>query len=451
MSYIPHTDQDRREMLATIGVGNSEDLFADIPAPFRFPELNLPAALSELEVSKLAQELAEMNDDLDHHPSFLGAGVYNHFIPAVVPHLLSRGEFYTAYTPYQPEVSQGTLTAGFEYQTMLCDLTGMEVANVSMYDGASALAEAALMAVRVSRGRRTKILVSRVVHPEYRQTLRTYTQGMDLPVHEIGFDPEGPTGGRTDLTVLEDKIDEQTAAVAVQYPNFLGVIEDLAAIAQVTHNAGALLIVNANPIALGLLKPPGALGADIVVGEGQPLGIPPSFGGPYLGLFAARKKFMRSMPGRIIGQTTDTQGRRGFVLTITTREQHIRREKATSNICSNEALMALAATIYMATMGKQGMCEVAELCYHKAHYAAAQINALDGYSLAFQAPFFHEFAIRASRPAAQLRDILAEAGIIGGYDLGRAYPDLRDSMLFCATERNTRTDIDLLVEVLAAT
>ncbi|NOZ07038.1 MAG: aminomethyl-transferring glycine dehydrogenase subunit GcvPA [Chloroflexi bacterium] len=450
MSYIPHTEQDRREMLAAIGVGDSKDLFTDIPSPYRFPPLNLPAALSELEVSKLAQKLAEMNDDLDHHPSFLGAGVYNHFIPAVVPHLMGRGEFYTAYTPYQPEVSQGTLTAGFEYQTMLCDLTGMDVANVSMYDGASALAEAAIMAVRASRGRRTKILVSSAVHPEYRQTLQTYMQGMALPVQEIGFDPEGPTGGRTDLTVLEKEIDDQTAAVAVQYPNFFGVIEDLAGIARVAHDAGALLIVSANPIALGLLKPPGELGADIVTGEGQPLGIPPGFGGPFLGLFAARKKLMRSMPGRIIGETKDTKGRRGFVLTMTAREQHIRREKATSNICSNEALMALAATIYMATMGKQGVREVAELCFHKAHYAAEQIDALDGYSLMFRAPFFHEFAVRGPKPAAELANDLSEAGIIGGYDLGRDYPDLRDTMLFCVTEQNTRADIDLLVEVCRA-
>ena len=450
MSYIPHTGQDRQEMLAAIGVGDSKDLFTDIPSPYRFPSLNLPPALSELEVSKLAQELAEMNDDLDHHPAFLGAGVYNHFIPAVVPHLLSRGEFYTAYTPYQPEVSQGTLTAGFEYQTMLCDLTGMDVANVSMYDGASALAEAAIMAVRASRGRRDKILVSSAVHPEYRQTLRTYAQGMALPVHEIGFDPEGPTSGRTDLTVLEEAIDDQTAAVAVQYPNFFGAIEDLANIARVTHEAGALLIVSANPIALGMLKPPGALGADIVTGEGQPLGIPPGFGGPFLGLFAARKKLMRSMPGRIIGETKDTKGRRGFVLTMTAREQHIRREKATSNICSNEALMALAATIYMATMGKQGMREVAELCYHKAHYAAERIGALDGYSLVFRAPFFHEFAVRGPKPAAELASDLSEAGIIGGYDLGRDYPDLRDTTLFCVTERNTRADIDLLAEVCEA-
>jgi glycine dehydrogenase subunit 1 len=451
MSYIPHTDQDRRAMLDAIGVTSADDLFVDIPDQYRFPALNLAEPLSELEASKALQELAEMNDDLDHHPSFLGAGVYNHFIPAVINHLLSRGEFYTAYTPYQPEVSQGTLTAGFEFQTMLCELTGMDVANVSMYDGASALAEAALMAIRASRGRRTKVVIASTVHPEYRQTVRTYTQGMDIPVHEVGFDVDGPTGGRTDLTALEREVDDQTACVAVQYPNFFGVIEDLEAMARTAHGAGALLVVAVNPIALGLLKSPGELGADIVVGEGQPLGIPPSFGGPYLGLFAARQKFMRSMPGRIIGQTTDREGRRGFVLTITAREQHIRREKATSNICSNEMLMTLAATIYLATMGKQGLRDVAELCYHKAHYAAERIGALAGYDLAFRAPFFHEFAVRSTQPAAELDTRLAEAGIIGGFDLARAYPDMTDVTLFCVTERNTREEIDTLVEVLAET
>lgn len=444
MSYIPNTDVDRARMLEAIGLTSIEELFADIPEEVRFPPLDLPAPLSEMEVARLLGELAERNADLDHHACFLGAGAYRHFVPAVVDHILGRGEFYTCYTPYQPEVSQGTLTAIFEYQTLVCQLTGMEVANASMYDGASALAEAALMACRVTR--REGIVASEAIHPEYRQVLRTYTQGIGLEIRSAGYVKDAPWG-RTDLAQLRDLTDEETACVIVQYPNFFGVIEDLAAVGEIAHERGALFVVCADPIALGLLRPPGDCGADIVVGEGQALGSPPSFGGPYLGLFATRMKYVRQMPGRVVGRTRDTQGRRGFVLTLQTREQHIRREKATSNICTNEALMALAATVYLAAMGKGGLRRAAELCYHKAHHAAARIAELPGFEVLSE-PFFKEFVVRMPRPPAEVNAQLLERRIIGGYDLGRAYPELANSMLLCVTEMNTREEIDALVTAL---
>jgi glycine dehydrogenase subunit 1 len=401
--------------------------------------------LNEMEVVRLLAELAEENADLDHYACFLGAGAYRHFAPAVVDYILRRGELYTCYTPYQPEVSQGTLTAIYEYQSMVCQLTGMEVANASMYDGASALAEAALMAARITR--RDKVILSAAVHPEYRQVVRTYTQGMGLEVHDAGYMVQDARWGHTDLAHLRDLVDEETACIAVQYPNFFGIIEDLEAVRAIAHEQGALFVVCADPIALGMLKPPGDYGADIVVGEGQALGWPTSFGGPYLGLFATLMKHVRQMPGRVIGQTTDSQGRRGFVMTLQTREQHIRREKATSNICTNEALMALAATVYLAAMGKGGLHKAAELCYHKAHYAAARIAELPGFEVLSE-PFFKEFAVRMPLPPAEINAHLLEQGIIGGYDLGRVYPELADSMLLCVTEMNTREEIDQLVEVL---
>lgn len=441
MSYIPNTDVERAKMLEAIGVNSIEALFEVIPAEKRFPALDLPLPLSEMEVTRLLRELAEKNADLDHSPCFLGSGAYRHFIPAVVGHILSRGEFYTAYTPYQPEISQGTLTAIYEYQTMVCQLTGMEVANASMYDGATALAEAALMSARITK--RDKVVVSSTLHPEYRQVLRTYTQGMELRIQDSGF---SIGDGRTDRQELERAVDEETACVLVQYPNFLGIIEDLAPLAEAAHGAGALFVVAVDPISLGMLKPPGDYGADIVVGEGQALGSPLSFGGPYLGLMACRKEHMRQMPGRLIGQTEDTKGRRGFVLTLQAREQHIRRERATSNICSNEALVALAATIYLATMGKHGLRQVAELCYHKAHYAAERVAALDGFELVFDAPFFKEFAVKMPLSSAEVNAKLLKRGIIGGYDLSQAYPELAEAMLLCVTEMNTKEEIDQLVQ-----
>ncbi|MFQ6015962.1 MAG: aminomethyl-transferring glycine dehydrogenase subunit GcvPA [Anaerolineae bacterium] len=444
MNYIPNTDRDRKLMLKVIGVDSVEELFADIPQEKRFPNLDLPEPLSEMEVARLINQMAERNADLGHHPCFLGAGAYHHFIPAVVGHLLSRGEFYTAYTPYQPEVSQGTLTAIYEYQTMVCQLTGMDVANASMYDGASALAEAALMAARITR--RDKVVVSSAVHPEYRDVVRTYTQGIGLEIKEAGYRRED--SGQTDLDQVGELVDEETACFMVQHPNFFGCLENLAGAVEIAHQKGALVAVCVDPIALGMLKPPGDYGADIVVGEGQGLGTPLSFGGPYLGLLACRQEYVRQLPGRIAGMTTDTEGRRGFVLTLQPREQHIRREKATSNICTNQALVALAATIYLGAMGKRGMRQVAELCYHKAHYAAERIAALDGFQLLFQAPFFKEFAVRTPQPPNEVNARLLQQGVIGGYDLSRTYPELGDAILFCVTEMNPRDEIDKLEKTL---
>jgi glycine dehydrogenase subunit 1 len=441
MSYIPNTDADRAAMLAAIGKSSIADLFADVPAAHRFPRLNLAPALSEMELARYFQEAAEQNRDATHTLNFLGAGAYQHFIPAAIGHIILRSEFYTAYTPYQPEVSQGTLTAIYEYQTLVCQLTGMDVANASMYDGSTAAAEAALMAARLTH--RDKIVVSAALHPEYRDVLKTFTQGLDLQIVTTAA-----SGGLTDLGALRAAVDDQTACVIVQYPNFFGAIEDLGAIGEVAHAKGALFIVDVDPMALGLLKSPGDFGADIVVGDGQAMGWGYNFGGPYLGLFACRKEHMRQMPGRLVGRTVDSQGRRGFVLTLQAREQHIRREKATSNICTNEALMALAATVYLSLVGKNGLKQVSELSYHKAHYAANAIAALPGYSMAFDAQFFKEFAVRTPKPVKAINEALLERNIIGGYDLSRRYADMRNTMLLCVTELHTKADIDKLVEAL---
>ncbi len=438
MPYIPHSDDDRRAMLAAIGVRSVEDLFEDVPGHVRFPSLNLPPALSEIEARWELGSLAGANFTAADGPCFLGAGAYHHFSPAVVDAVLRRGEFYTAYTPYQPEISQGTLQAIFEYQTMICALTGMEVSNASHYDGATATAEAVITAINVYRTKRRKVVISPYVHPEYRAVVRTYTQGMGLEV--IGDDEVGE---------LTDLLDQETACLIVQYPDFLGRIEELAPLAQAAHVVGALLVVVADPIALGLLRPPGEFGADIVVGEGQGLGAGLNFGGPYLGFFATREEYVRRMAGRLVGQTVDAEGRRGFVLTLSTREQHIRREKATSNICTNQGLMALAAAVYMAALGRCGMRQVAELCYHRAHYAAGQIDGLEGYVAVGERPFFKEFVVRCPRPVKEINDYLfGEWGIIGGYDLGRDYSHLADHMLLCVTEMNPREEIDTLVEAL---
>jgi len=443
MTYIPNTDADRAAMLEVIGKRSIEELFGDVPADKRFPRLNLAPALSEMELARYFQTAAEENRDATHTLNFLGAGAYQHFIPAAINHLILRGEFYSAYTPYQPEVSQGTLTAIYEYQSLICQLTGMDASNASMYDGSTATAEAALMAARLTH--RDKIVVSAALHPEYRDVIRTFSQGLSLPLHTA----QSVAGrGLTDLDALKAVVDEQTACVIVQYPNFFGAIEDLAAIGQLAHAKGALFIVCVDPIALGLLKPPGDFGADIVVGEGQAMGWGYNFGGPYLGLFACRKEHIRQMPGRLVGRTVDTQGRRGFVLTLQAREQHIRREKATSNICTNEALMALAATVYLSLVGKNGLRRVAELSYHKAHYAAQAIGALPGYAPAFDAPFFKEFVVRTPKPVAEINAALLRQNIIGGYDLSRAYPAQTHSMLLCVTELHTRQDIDQLVAAL---
>ena len=446
MPYIPNTDADRAAMLAAIGVDRIEDLFHDVPEEVAFPRLCLPEPLSELEIQQEMLMLSKANTALDHAVCFLGAGAYHHFIPSVVDQLVSRSEFYTAYTPYQPEISQGTLQAIFEYQSMICALTGMEVANASHYDGATSVAESVITALNVGRHRRKKVILSPTLHPQYRAVTRTYTQGMGLTL--VG-DSE-VSGGLPDLAAL---CDNDTACVVVQNPDFLGRLyspEDMRVLADTVHGCGALLVVAADPIGLGLFVPPGDYGADIVVGEGQPLGNTLSFGGPALGFFATRLKYVRSVSGRIVGETVDTQGRRGFVLALSTREQHIRRDKASSNICTNQALCALAAGIYLAAMGKRGLRQVAELCYHKAHYAASRIAALPGYEIIGEHPFFKEFVVHCPRPADQmLRQLLDEWDILGGYPLGQDYSDMANCLLVCVTEMNSREDIDTLVAALA--
>jgi glycine dehydrogenase subunit 1 len=443
--YYPHTDADREAMLKTIGVNRVEDLFRDVPQERLFPNLDLPPALTEMEVLTEMQDLAWANDTARDSICFLGAGAYNHYVPSAVDSILRRGEFYTAYTPYQPEISQGTLQAIFEYQSMVAGLTGMDVSNASHYDGATAVAEAVNMAYHVFRGKRPKVVLSPGLHPHYRETVRTYNRGSEVAIvgDEQGYDlTAGPES-------LESFLDEKTCIVVVQYPDFFGRIYDFEALAQAVHDAGALLAVSVNPLSLGLLKPPGEFGADIVTGEGQPLGIPLSYGGPYLGLFATREEYVRKMAGRLVGETVDNRDQRAYVLTLTAREQHIRRDRATSNICTNQGLMALAATVYMSLLGKHGLRQVAELCYHKAHYAAGSIAKIDGFDLWSSAPFFDEFVVRAPAPVSEINAHLLEHNILGGYDLGQDYPDLKDHFLIAVTEMNSREDIDTLVDVLA--
>ncbi len=446
MTYIPHSPQERDEMLAAIGVKSLEDLFKDIPARHRFPKLDLPPALTEMEAAAELGELSIGSENVRTDlVSFLGAGAYNHYIPAAVDHILRRGEFYTAYTPYQPEISQGTLQAIFEYQSLICTLTGMEVSNASHYDGATAVAEAAIMAYAQFRGKRTRVVISPTVHPQYRAVLRTYTQGMDLEI--IGDDTKGDLNAGPEA--LEGLIDGNTALVIIQYPDFFGRVYDFTKLIELAHGAGALACVAANPTALGLFKTPGEMGADLVVGEGQPLGIPLAYGGPYLGFFTTRKQYIHKMAGRLVGETVDNRGQRAFVLTLTAREQHIKRERAISNICSNQGLLALAAAVYLSLLGQTGLRQVAELCYHKAHYAAEKISKVKGYSLCFDAPFFHEFAVCCPKPVAEINDHLLEHGFLGGYDLGQDYPSLKDHMLVAVTEMNTKDEIDALADALA--
>jgi glycine dehydrogenase subunit 1 len=432
-------------MLETIGVKTLDELFKDIPAKHRFPKLNLPPALTEMEAAAELAELANSNESVRGDLiSFLGAGAYNHYIPSVVNHIISRGEFYTAYTPYQPEISQGTLQAIFEYQSLMAALTGMDVSNASHYDGATAAAEAVNMAHSIFRGKRKKVVISPTVHPQYREVIRTYTQGMELEMAgETGADLES---GPEALTSL---IDDSTMLVIVQYPDFFGRLYDYTKLIDAAHAKGALVCVVVNPTALALFKTPGAMGADIVVGEGQPLGIPMWFGGPWLGFFTTKKNYVHKMAGRLVGETVDNRGQRAYVLTLTAREQHIKRERATSNICSNQGLLALASAVYMSVLGKNGMKQVAELCYHKAHYAAEQLSKIDGYGLCFNDPFFHEFVLCCPKPASEVNAHLLEHGILGGYDLGQDYPSLKNHLLIAVTEMNTREEIDLLAEVLS--
>jgi glycine dehydrogenase subunit 1 len=443
--FIPHTDNEREEMLLTIGLKKLEDMFVDIPKAYRFPKLDLPPALTEMEALSQAQELSLENESLQDLICFLGAGAYNHYIPAVVDFILHRGEFFTAYTPYQPEVSQGTLQVIFEYQSLISELTGMEASNASHYDGATAAAEAGLMAYHNFRGKRTKIILSPSLNPQYRETVRTYLNGFES-INIFGDSQESDPF--IDPNQLKNLVDNQVALVIIQYPDFYGRIIDFSELAKVVHEAGALLAVATNPIALGLLTPPGNMGADIVLGEGQPLGIPLSFGGPYLGFFATKKEYIRKISGRLVGETLDNLGRRGYVLTLTAREQHIRRDKATSNICSNQGLMALAATIYMSLLGKHGLRSVSELCYQKAHYAAKRISTIPGYSLAYSDQFYNEFAIKCPIPVDEINLHLLDHGILGGLDLSTNHPSLNNHMLIAVTEKNTKDDIDLLCEIL---
>ncbi|MGX9134351.1 aminomethyl-transferring glycine dehydrogenase subunit GcvPA [Rummeliibacillus sp. JY-2-4R] len=440
--YLPDTKQDQEEMLSFLNVSSVDELFEDIPHSIRLEgELNIPDADPEPVLMKKMNELAGRNINVNQYPTFLGAGTYDHYIPSVVDHMISRSEFYTAYTPYQPEISQGELQAIFEFQTMVSELTGMDVANSSMYDGFTSLAEAASLAVASTR--RKKVLVSNGVHPESRAILNTVAKGQGYAVEEVSLATDV-----TDLEQLKAQVDKAVAAVIVQYPNFFGSIEDLAEIKKIAGENGALFIVSANPLALALLQSPGKLGADIVIGDMQPLGIPMSFGGPHCGYFAVKSKFMRKIPGRIVGQTQDEQGRRGFVLTLQAREQHIRRDKATSNICSNQALNALASSVCMSALGKQGIREMAQLNIEKADYMAKALQK-KGFIVLNQSPFFNEFVVELPRPVKEVNEKLLAAGFIGGYDLGKDY-GYNDQMLIAVTEQRSKEEIDQFVEALEA-
>jgi len=429
--YLPNTDADRSLMLREIGVSSIEELFQDIPERFRHAYFNLPLPLSELEVKKELNQLATRNASLDSYACFLGAGSYRHFIPSMIEHITGRSEFYTAYTPYQAEVSQGTLQAIYEYQSLICQLTGMEVSNAGMYDGGTAAAEAAIMACIIKR--KDKVAMLDTVNPTYREVIDIYVRGRNLSVKT--------------MEANSDNLSSDCACLIVQQPNFFGYLEEMEAYAQQAHDVGALFITIVDPISLGMFKPPREYETDIVVGEGQALGNPISFGGPGLGIFACRKEYVRRMPGRIVGRTLDVDGKPGYVMTLVTREQHIRREQATSNICTSEALVALATTVYLAALGKRGLRQVAKLCYHKAHYTAKAISKLKGYSLVFQKPFFKEFVIHCPVAPCQINQALFKEGIIGGLDISNM---IDNGMLLCVTEMNTKQEIDKLIEILGA-
>lgn len=434
MRYLPLSDSDRQEMLRACGLSSQEELFAHLPEAVRLKKpIRLPPGKSEFEVIEYLKSLASKNKA--GWPCFLGAGAYYHFRPALVDAIVSRGEFLTAYTPYQPEISQGILMATFEFQTMICQLTGMEVANASMYDGSTATAEAGLMAVRITG--RPRVVVSQALHPEYRQVLETYFHRQSLHVDTIPYDRES---GRTDAGALEGLLTEDTAAVIVQSPNFFGVVEELQQLADLAHRHGALFVVVFNEaVSLGLLRPP--VEADIVAGELQSFAMSPSFGGPFAGVIATKKQYIRQIPGRLVGQTNDVQGRRAFCLTLATREQHIRRAKATSNICTNQALVALMATIFMSVYGRRGLRELAEQNLSKAHYLASKLP------LRFTGPFFNEFVVRVpGRSPMEVNRALLDKQIIGGLPLGRFYPELGDCLLLCATEMAHREHMDIVAE-----
>lgn len=443
LPYISVTPDDEQKMLQAIGLTSLDELFDDIPEGVALKRnFDLDKSKSELEVRAYLTEISKKNCSLDEMTCFLGAGAYDHYIPSIVNHIISRSEFYTSYTPYQPEISQGTLQYLFEYQTLICNLTGMDVSNASLYDGGTAIAEAALMAAAVSK--KDEIIISKTVRPESRKILRTYAHIQDLKVIEVDM-----KDGVTDLEVLDSLVNDNTAAVIIQSPNFFGAIEDIKETADITHSSKkASLITSVDPISLGILKRPGDLGADIVVGEGQAMGIPLSFGGPYLGFMAVDKKYMRKLPGRIVGQTEDLDGKRSFVLTLTAREQHIRREKATSNICSNQGLNTLAATVYMVTLGKKGLREVALQSTKKAHYALEKLTESGKYKRVFNQPFFKEFVVSSDINPENITTELKKEKIIGGYDLAKDYPQFKNTVLYAVTEKRTKAEIDRLSNIL---
>ncbi len=444
VNYIPNTEADIKLMLKEIGVKSIDDLLQDIPKELLCKPINIPDGISEMELKHSLKSLSDKNASLNKYASYLGAGAYDHFIPSVVDHLSGRGEFYTCYTPYQSEVSQGTLQAMYEFQSMMCELLAMDVTNASMYDGASALAEAAKLALKYKQ--KEKIIVSKTVHPEYREILSTYLQGSDVKLVELEME-----NGITSVSDLESRIDKNTACVLIQTPNFFGCLEETEGLVELTRKNEALFVACVNPMALGIIKPPGEYNADIAVGDVQALGNYVNYGGPHAGFFATSKKLMRKMPGRIAGATADSKGRRGFTLTLQAREQHIRRGRATSNICTNQQLLALRTCIYLSTLGKAGMIEVGKLNVYKSHYAMARLCELNGIEPLFDKPFFNEFAIKVSGDG-EIKDInkrLFEAGIIGGLDISRFYPNIKNAMLLCVTETKSKGDIDKLVQTVS--
>ncbi len=444
MNYVPNTQKEKEEMMDFLGIRSISELFMDIDENIRLKgELKLPKPESEMGIKRHAKKLSDINADVTKYACFLGAGAYNHFIPTVVENLISRSEFATSYTPYQAEMSQGMLQSIFEFQSMMCELTGMDVANASMYDGASAMAEAAIMAAKLTE--RNRIVVSEAVHPEYRQVLTTYARAFGLNIVDVNHN-----GGLTDLDDLEKKVNDGTACTIIQSPNFFGALEDLVRIGDITHKKDALMIsVITEPISLGLLKPPGKLSADIVVGEAQALGNPLNFGGPHLGFMTTKSEFIRKIPGRISGLTVDRKGDSGYILTLQTREQHVRRERATSNICTNQTLNALATTIYLALLGKNGLKKVAEICAQRAHYAHERISKIDGFDQMFSAPFFNEFCLNVPKPPQEINSFLLKKKIMGGFELGRYYENLSNCMMFSITEMNPKSEIDRLVDALS--
>ncbi|TEU07245.1 MAG: aminomethyl-transferring glycine dehydrogenase subunit GcvPA [Candidatus Aminicenantes bacterium] len=439
MSYISLSDKDRKEMMARIGISSVDELFQTIPGDIRLKrELNVPSPLTEIELIHRFEKLAQQNKYKDFL-SFLGAGAYHHVIPFAVDYLSSRGEFVSPYTPYQPEVSQGTLQVIFEFQTLICQLTGMDIANASLYDGASGAAEAVLMAHRLKD--RPKVLIPQTLHPQYKRVIRTYVKNLGIEIEEIEY----AETGEVDIQNLKDKLDDRTSAVLVQSPNFMGVVEDIGKISSLAHSVDALaIVVVAEAASLGILEAPGHLGADIVTGEGQSFGIPLSFGGPYLGFMSCSKEYIRQFPGRIAGETTDVDGKRGFVLTLSTREQHIRRERATSNICTNQALCALRATIFLETLGKEGLRDLAEQNIQKSNYALDKLTRIKGIKRKFSGQVFNEFVLEFSGDLPKVEDVLEGKGIVGGLHLGEFFPDLGNCLLVCVTELHNKDKIDYL-------